>query len=134
MKKIFYSILLLVFTCIIPSQVYAEEMPSWEGVYCDQATDNCMKIYDQAYDTDGQYGTYYAQIMFYNPKNKAFIAEGEFHIDSHNEGFILSTHLVSSEDRKSIQVKVNPYFSSWGDDSINNYGHSLLFGDYVRVE
>ncbi len=136
MKKTFYSVLLLAFTCIMPAQAQAtsqDTMPSWEGVYCDKATDNCMRIYEQGVDTVNSGGSY-AQIMFFTQESGAFVAEGELSIASPTEGNIFLLHITPSEDRKTMKVVENPYFKSWGDDPIDNYGDSFLFGNYVRVE
>ncbi len=128
--------LLFAFTAIMPLNALAEEtaqMPSWEGVYCDEATSNCMRIYEQGVNTLGDVG-HYAQIMFFNDKGNAFIAEGELSIASPTEAGIFLLHITPSEDRKTMQVTEMPYFKSWGDDAITNYGDSLLFGTYTRVQ
>ncbi len=138
MKKIFYSLLLLAFTCTAPLQAQAENkadnaMPSWEGIYCNQATLVCMSIYEQGIDTFNNGGSY-AQIKFYTQKSSAFIIEGELKIESPQGGTFMLLHISPSEDRNSMKIVESPYFKTWGTDSISNYGESLLLGKYFRVE
>ncbi len=140
MKKI-YSLLCL-FSCafILPLPVYAEEThktPSWEGVYCNEATSHCIKIFDQVVedpeDSESN-GDGYAQIMFYNEKKNIYIAETELALNDGHKASIFLLNLTLSEDRKEINAVVTHYFKSWGDDDINNYGDALLFGKYIRKQ
>ncbi len=132
MKKIAYCLLLFAVMCAMPHLGQAEEnkMPSWEGIYCNKATDKCMRIYEQGASTVGD-AQHYAQVMFYSDKGSAFIAEGELSLTSPTEASIFLLHITPSADRKSMKIVQNPYFESWGDDPISNYGDSLLFGDYI---
>ncbi len=138
MKKIFYSLLLLIFTCTMPLQAQAENttgqtMPSWEGRYCNQTTLICMSISEQGVDTFNNGGSY-ARVRFYTQKSSAFIVEGELKIESPQAGTFMLLHIVPSEDKSSMKVVESPYFKTWGSDSINNYGESLLLGNYFSME
>ncbi len=136
MKKLLYSMFLLAISAIIPLSVHAENaqnpIPSWEGTYCNKASDICLRIYNQ--NNNPHYDSRdYALITVYTDKSSLFITEGEMLITSRNEAEFLITQLTLAPDKKSIRIDEHPYFSSWGDDSINNYGISLLFGKYELV-
>ncbi len=138
MKTIYCSLLLLVFILVVPVQGHTEsttteKMPSWEGVYCNEASKNCLKIYEQSPDTAAERG-YYAQIMFFNKARNVFIGEGELKIRGPKEGDYDFFNLARSDDGKNITVDPGSAFSSRHDDDINNYGLSLLFGTYTRVQ
>ncbi len=133
MIKIFYSLLLLAFTCTLAPQAQAEEkMPSWEGIYCNKAIDTCMRIYEQGVNTvDGDRD--YAQILFFTEDSSMFITEGELRIDGADEAHVSFVQITPSEDRKSMKVTGTPYFASWGEDTIDNYGDAVLLGEYTRM-
>ncbi len=137
MKKFFYFLFLLTFIYLIPTHVQAEKnphtaIPSWEGPYCIGINGPCMRITEQNLEPNSN--TTYARIVFDDSKGRIFITEGEVIIKSPHEAEFSLLKIIRSEDGQSMTIVENPAFKSWGNDTIDNYGYSLLLGKYFDME
>ncbi len=91
-----------------------------------------MKIEKQGVATHNEIP--YANIMFYNEKDSAFITEGDLVISAPLEAEIYVLSMKLSEDRKNISVKVHADALSSGGDNIRDFPELPLVGNYTRVE
>ncbi len=137
MKSLFFFLCMFFTFCTMPLPATAQNDTnqqqqvdtSWEGVYCDEKIDTCMKLYRQEKNAQRE-DMAYVLAMFYTQKDKSFLCDGEILLEYLEFGAL---DIVRSADGNTIETK---FYATTDPKQMKNQKESLyalLVGNYTRV-